>query len=66
MDVGGLGLRDGLINIEYGIANLAFKTDSCPFITLANWGGGGGVSKILILANRGGGPDQIYANVING
>ena len=29
-----------------------FKTDSCPFITFTKWGVGG-VSKIIILANRG-------------
>ena len=34
-----------------------FETDSCPFLTLASWEGG--VSKIIILANRGGGGSEM-------
>ena len=41
VDVGGLGLGDKLINIWH-CKFTPFKIDSCPFLTLANWGGGGG------------------------
>ena len=47
MDVTGQGLGE---YIEYRIRHQKFtplKTDSCPFITLANWGGGGGYQKSL-------------------